>query len=276
MIRHYFYSQQIKKFLVGFANVFAGLTVRSGLDGCGEIVSIEVPIVYGSKDRVVAAIQARNTQNQQYTLPSMAFYQTAIEMAPDRLKGVNQVDRRSILEQGGVFPDDVKTIKRVMAIPYNMEMELSIHASNTDQAFQILEQILMLFDYDMQIQFNDAPLDWTKITSIFLTGINNEEVYPTGTERRMIVWTLTFEMPIWLSPPMEIRNDIIASIRLRFGDLANLQIDQIDDDGDLVPFDNPYSETVITAATSIVDPTPDSDVPPVIDHFDPPAEDCPC
>ena len=35
-------------------------------------------------------------------------------------------------------------------------MELSIYASNTDQMYQILEQILILFDYDLQVQFNDA------------------------------------------------------------------------------------------------------------------------
>ena len=239
--REYYFNDQLRKFLVGFANVFTGLQVRTGKDGCGEISELDVPIIYGSRDRVVSAIGASHTQNKQYTLPIMSFYNTGLEMDPSRMKGISTVDRRSILEQGGVFPQDVKTVHRVMPIPYNMQLELSVHTSNTHQMFQILEQVLMLFDYDLQLQFNDRPLDWTRMTSLFLTGINNEEVYPVGTERRVIIWTLQFTMPIWLSPPAEVRNNIIQKIILRYGDLGELKLNEIDEDGNLAPFMNPWA-----------------------------------
>ena len=280
MIRHYYYNQQLKKFIVGFANIFTGLKVRTGMDGCGEISELEVPIIYGSRDRVVTAIGASNTQNKQYTLPMMACYQTGLEMDPTRMKGVNQSDRRTYLEQGGVFPDDVKAIKRVMPVPYNMQMELAIHASNTDQLYQIIEQVLIMFDYDLQLQFNDAPFDWARITSLFLTGINNEENYPVGIDRRLLIWTLTFNLPIWLSPPVEIRNEIIQAITLRIGDLADFTLDEIDENGDLAPFTNPWSITPIAGVGGVgggvtitpVEPTSNVSTPP--EHFDPPAQPC--
>lgn len=285
IIRHYYYNQQLKKFIVGFANIFTGLKVRTGLDGCGEITELEVPIIYGSRDRVVSAIGASNTQNKQYTLPMLACYQTGLEMDPNRMKGVNQVDRRSYLEQGGVFPDDVKAIKRVMPVPYNMQMELAIHASNTDQLYQILEQILIMFDYDLQLQFNDAPFDWSRVTSLFLIGINNEENYPTGIDRRVIIWTLQFSLPIWLSPPIEIRNEIIQGITMRIGDLSEFKLDEIDENGNLAPFQNPFAVfqnpfavfpvNPAGSATGQIDPVdPTSNVPQPPEHFDPPAEPC--
>ena len=256
MIRNYYFNQQLKKFILGFANIFAGMQVMGGLDGAGNPVKMEVPIRYGSSDRVTAALAAGNTQNKLHTVPMMACYMTGIELAPDRMHGVNQVDRRTYLEQGGVFPQDVKSIQRVMAIPYNMQMELAIYASNTDQTFQIIEQILMLFDCTLQLQFNDAPFDWTKITTLTLTSMQNEENYPLGPDRRVIMWTMSFELPIWLSPPIEVRNDLIKNISIRIGELDSLTLDEFDADGNLVPFSTPPLAVINIAGTGNPTVTP--------------------
>jgi hypothetical protein len=332
MIRNYYYNQQLKKFVLGFCNVFSGLQVSTGLGSCGimpgSLVAtagnvgtgtvaglgptintapietwtliatsttvfsvigsvsgvqpmatvgepysngiiafmiveggspfvigdsfsfamhggpsfVPVPISYGSKDRVVASIGARNTQNALHSLPIMSAYMTNLELAPDRLKGVNVSDYRTFLKQGGIFPQDVEVIHRVMPIPYDMMMELMVYASNTDQLFQILEQIMLLFDYDLQLQFNDAPFDWTNITSLFLEGTQNEENYPSGTEKRMLMYSFSFRMPIWLSPPAEIRNQIIQQIKLSFGELDDLLINEYDENGNIVPFTSPWFE----------------------------------
>lgn len=250
-IKHFYYNQQLKKYIIGFANVFTGLQVSTGNSSCG-VELLDVPIRYGSTDRVVASIGSSNTQNKLHTLPMMSCYMTGLDIAPDRLKGVNQVSRRTFLEQGGVFPTDVKSISRLMPIPYNMQMELSIYTSNTDQLYQILEQILMLFDYDMQLQFNDAPFDWTKITKLTLDGISNEENYPASIDKRNIIWTLQFTMPVWLSPPFEIRQNIIESIKIRMGDLSQLVLDEVGPDGELIPFATDeaiYYEDTITKDT---------------------------
>lgn len=261
MIKHYYYNTQLKKFIIGFANVFNGLQVKTGKDECGEELFVTVPIKYGSVDRVVAAIGGSDTQNKQHTLPMMACYLTGIELAPERMHGVNQVDSRTMLEQGGVFPDDVKAIRRVVPIPYNMQMELSIHASNTDQMYQILEQVLMLFDYQMQLQYNDAPFDWTRIGTIELIGISNEEVYPMGVERRAIIWTLSFSVPVWLSPPAELRKDIINSVTVTLGNIDDLALDEIDADGNSVSFTDPYSvhnASLVPTFEAGDDPLPES------------------
>jgi hypothetical protein len=125
-----------------------------------------------------------------------------------------------------------------MPIPYIMTTELAIIASNTQQMHQILEQLLVLFDPILQIQTSDAALDWTKIASVELTGINNEENYPPGGERRLLMWTLTFATNIWLSAPVDMKDDVVRKITLRIGDLSSFQINEYDDEGNLVPFTN--------------------------------------
>jgi hypothetical protein len=235
MINYFYYNGQLRNYLLQFCNIFAGLKVQTGKGTCAEDEFITVPIAIGSRDRVVAAIQSGNTQNKPFSLPSMSATMTGLALR-DR-KGIGVVDRKTYLPEGGVFPDDLKTAVRVMPIPFMMTLELSIYASNTLQMHQMLEQILILFDPILQIQTNDAALDWTKITTVQLTGLNNEENLPPGGDRRMIVWSLTFDMPIWISAPMDLKSEFVKTIFIRLGQLDGFSVNEVDENGNFVPFD---------------------------------------
>lgn len=236
MINHYFYDEQLRKYLLQFCYIFAGLSVRTGKGECGTEEFMTVPVRIGSRDRVVAAIEAGNTQNRPLSLPMMAAQMISLSQAPQLRKAVGNVDRRSFLPEGGMWPNDIRTITRVMPIPYMMTLELALYASNTDQLWQILEQILVLFDPAIQLQKSDAAFDWTKITTVELTNINNEENYAAGGDRRVLVWTLNFDMPIYLSMPLDVRNEIVRNILIRIGDLGGFKIDEVGADGNLSPF----------------------------------------
>jgi len=235
LIPFYYYEGQLRKYLIQFCNIFTGLKVETGKGECDEPEFMTVPIRVGSKDRVVAALEAGNTQNKPFSLPMMSAFMTGLARAPNR-KGIGVVDRRVFLPEGGVYPQDLKTVVRVMPIPYVMTIELALYASNTQQLHQILEQLLVLFDPFLQIQTTDAAFDWTKITNVELTAINNEENYPPGGDRRVIMWTLTFDMPIYLSIPLDVRDEIVRKIFIRIGDLAGFVPDEYDADGNLSPF----------------------------------------
>lgn len=233
MIDFYFFDGQIRRYLLQFCHIFTGLKVKTGITADSEFIT--VPISIGSRDRVVAAIMAGNTQNRPFTLPAMSVSMSSLALAPAR-KGVGVVDRKTFLPAGGVYPDDLRTSVRVMPIPYVMTVELSIYASNTLQLHQILEQILMLFDPVLQIQTSDSAFDWTKITSVELTSINNEENFPAGGDKRILQWSLSFDIPIYISAPIDIKDDIVRKIFIQVGDLEGLQINEYDEDGNLVPF----------------------------------------
>jgi hypothetical protein len=236
MIKNYFYDEQIRTYLLQFCQIFVGLTVETGKGADGTSMQIQVPINVGSRDRVVAGIMDGNTHNRTFTLPQMSAWITGIELAPERRKGIGVIDSRVYAPEGGVFPDDLTVIKRAMPIPYNLTVELSIYASNTLQLHQMLEQILMLFDPILQIQKNDSDMDWTKITYVELQGINNEENYPMGTEKRMLVWSLSFLIPIYITAPLDIKNEVVHKVISRIGSMDGFDINEYDENGELQPF----------------------------------------
>lgn len=239
MITEHFYEGQLRSYLLQFCSIFTGLSVQTGKGECGEKEFITVPISVGSKDRVVAAINAGNTQNKPFSIPAMAASIQNISLSPNR-KGVGVVDRRVFLPVGGVYPDDLTTLVRVMPIPYIMSTELSMYASNTNQLHQMLEQILMLFDPVLEIQTSDSAFDWTKITKVELVGINNEESMPPGGDSRIIMWSMNFDIPIYISAPVDVRDDVVRKITIKIGDLDKMLINEYDSNGELVPFDVGY------------------------------------
>jgi hypothetical protein len=183
------------------------------------------------------------------TLPVMSTFLLQIDLAPERRKGVGLTERRTVMPAGGVYPTDLKVMERYMPIPYDLTFELAIYASNQDQMFQILEQILIIFDPTLQIQTNDSPYDWTRQTNVELMSIQQEENYPIGTEKRMIVWTLNFRMESWISPPMDIRENLVQKIVMRFGDLEGFSLDEYDASGELMPFAGDiWSQTEVEAS----------------------------
>ena len=224
---NYYYDQQLSKYLVQFMAIFQGMQVKTNKrgDSCSAEI-ITVPIQMGSKDRVAAAILNQNTQNKPLRLPVMSAYYKAYAVAPERRKAVGFERKTPYVPLGGLVPDDVKVIHQYMPIPYNTTVDLSIYTSNLDQHFQILEQIFVVFDPIVQIQTNDSTFDWTKITTVELKTITPEEHYPPGRDRRMLIITLSFFMPIYISAPAKIRNDAIKDIYLRVGSVHGDLISQ--------------------------------------------------
>lgn len=236
MINSYYYNEQFKRSITQFSTIFAGLEVMTGVREDGNRYALPVPVRYGSIDRVVAAITNGFTQNKMMTLPVMSSYLLQVDLAPHRRKGVGLTERKTVMPQGGVYPQDLKVMERYMPIPYDMTFELAIYSSNMDQMFQILEQILIVFDPTLQIQTNDSPYDWSRQTNVELLSVQQEENYPIGTEKRMIVWTLNFKMETWISPPMDLKDNLVKKIVMRFGDLEGFALNEYDSTGELVPF----------------------------------------
>lgn len=235
MIDFFHFDGQLRGYLLQFCNIFSGLKVQTGKGECDEPEFITVPITIGSRDRVVAALNAGNTQNRPFSLPIMAANMTGLTMSQNR-KGVGVVDSKVFLPAGGVYPDDLRVVKRVMPIPYTMTVDLSICTSNTLQTHQILEQLLMLFDPTLQIQTSDAAFDWTKLATIELVNISNEENYPAGGDKRIINWTLGFDIPIFISAPVDVRDELVRKIIIQIGDLDGFRVNEFDENGELVPF----------------------------------------
>jgi hypothetical protein len=224
----YFYSKQLKSYVLQFMAIFTGLQVQTGVNNDTVNGMLTVPIHYGHKDRVVAFIKALNTQNSPLKLPTMSAYVSQITLAENRMKGIGTERRHAYVPIGGIVPDDISVVYQRMPNPFNLQIDLHIYVSNTDQHFQILEQILPLFDPQLNIQTDDAPFNWTRLTHVKLTNISMETNHPMGDSSRIIQSTITFEMPIWLDTPASIRKNIIENIYMRIGMIDTATDDSFD------------------------------------------------
>jgi len=87
-----------------------------------------------------------------------------------------------------------------------MRVNADIWTSNTDQKLQLLEQILVLFNPSLEMQTTDNFIDWTSITVVNLENVtwSNRSV-PVGVDSEIDIATLTFSVPIYISPPTKVR-----------------------------------------------------------------------
>lgn len=197
--------------------VFADMRVQVGWTEDKQPRLVKVPVYAASKDRVVAAIKGENTQNKMLQLPTMSVQLQSLDLAPDLRKGMRTERRQSYLPTGGLFPDDIKVVQQRMPNPYRATFNLHVWASNQDQHYQIIEQILSIFDPILQIQTSDDVFDWTQINTMELVGIGMEENFPAGGDRRIIQSTLTFVTQVYLSMPSDVHDKFVKDIYLRVG-----------------------------------------------------------
>jgi len=232
---NYYYDKQIKKLVVQFLAIFTGLKVSSGkTNELGERF-IDVQVKNGSSDRVVASIINKNTQNAPVRVPVIAGTLVNIDLAPERRHGTGVERKFTQFPSGGNFPEDLKTVTQRMPIPYNAQFEMNMFASSTEQHYEMLEQILLMFDPTLELYTSDEYADWTRLKMLELINISFDESIP-GVDRRIIQTTMTFRAPIYLSLPSQVRNNFISSIRMRVGAVNDFYpiedaLSQLDQDG---------------------------------------------
>jgi hypothetical protein len=113
---------------------------------------------------------------------------------------------------------DSYTVERLMPTPYKLTIKADIWSTNTDQKLQIMEQILMLFNPSLEIQTTDNFIDWTSLSVVEITDITfSSRTIPVGADSEIDIGSLSFETPIWISPPTKVKKlgvvtDIVMNI----------------------------------------------------------------
>ena len=240
MPQQFFYDNQVRRFLLQFIRAFSNFQVEFGKDREGNTTLQTVPVKYGDATRLVSSLLRDNSENKIVPTPMISCYINAMEYTAERRQDPTFVDKRHIrmrkfdentgeytTQQGNAF-----TVERLMPVPYNLTLNVDIWTSNTTQKLQLLEQILVLFNPTLEIQSTDNYLDWGSLSYIELTGVTwSSRAVPVGADEQIDIATLTFNVPIWISPPAKVKklgvvNRIIASIFDESGDLADGVIDQ--------------------------------------------------
>jgi len=213
---NFWYDEQIVSYIKQFMAIFSGMYVKIGKNDFNSQTNlVEIPIRYGGVDRVVDAIIAGNTQNKPLRLPMFSAKLVDLQPAPERYKGIGSEDRHVYLPRGQSLPDGVKVVRRKTPLPYKLVFELNIFTSNDSQKFQILEQIMTVFDPSIQIQTSDDPFDGGKITVLQLETIGFEENYPSGQNRKVNVTSIIFSTYGWFELPLNFKENFVKSIHLK-------------------------------------------------------------
>jgi len=208
-----------------------------GNDDDGNVVLQRVPVFYGDSSRQASQILRGNSENALNSLPSMAVYIAAMRYDVNRIQEPNFVSKMNIRTRA-VDPDsgeytsqqgDAYTVERLMPVPYTLTLKVDIWTGNTEQKLMLIEQLGTIFSPALEIQSTDNYIDWTSLSYIRLTDIGwtNRSV-PAGPDENIDVASLTFELPIWLSPPAKVKKlGVIQKITASIFDSEGALLDDL-------------------------------------------------
>jgi len=215
MAQSFFYDEQIRRFLLQFARIFSGFQVEYGRQENSDAAALlRVPVRYGDASRNAQTIIQENSASSLPSTPLMTFYIAALDYDRPRMQEPYFVSKVNVRQrtydtatetyetsQGNAF-----TVERLMPVPYKMTINLDIWTSNTNQKFQLIEQIVTLFNPALEIQSTDNYIDWTSLTVCELESINySSRTIPMGTENPIDICTMRFNVPIWISSPAKVK-----------------------------------------------------------------------
>ena len=247
----HFYDGQVRRYITQMMRILSNFPVK---DGSGAVK--DVPVMYGDLTRQVANIIRENSENKLPSAPRISVYVTGLELDKDRLTDATYTRKTNIRERAYDEENEEYlnyqgknyTVERLIPTPYLMRLNADIWASNTDQKLQILEQILVLFNPSLEMQTTDNFIDWTSISVVNLENVqwSNRSV-PVGVDSEIDVSTLTFSIPIYISPPTKVR---------RMGVITNIITSMFDEergtieDGVTVPELNQYDDYAKSGITT--------------------------
>ncbi len=205
----WFYDGQVRRYLTQFMRVMSNFSYK---DGSGKIV--RVPVLYGDPSRQTAALLKKNSENTIPSAPFIACYIKAIDYDQSRLQDPTFISKVNIREREYDEVNDRYletqgrgyTVERIMPAPYKLTFSADMWSTNTDQKLQIFEQLAYLFNPGLELQTTDNYVDWTSLTVLQLKSTNwTSRQVPQGANQDIDILNLTFETPIWITPPAKVK-----------------------------------------------------------------------
>ena len=202
MLGQQFYHETMRKIVVSFGTLFNNIQIVRK-NSAGTIVqSMKVPLAYGPQQKFLARLNTDPSLASKVavTLPRLGFEMTGITYDPTRK--LNRVQKFRKVKSS--TDDSNKLDTQYMPVPYNINFTLYAMAKNSDDALQIVEQILPYFQPDYTLTVNDmADMGIKRDVPIILNSVSYEDNYQGDfTERRAIIYTLAFTAKFYLYGPV--------------------------------------------------------------------------
>ena len=200
MLGQQFYHETMRKVVVAFGTIFNNIhLVRK--DNNGNIIqTMKVPLAYGPREKFLVRLRedADLTKQVAVTLPRIGFEIQGLSY--DATRKLNRVQRFKKVKTGTTKQLDTQ----YMPVPYNVDFQLYVMAKQSDDALQIVEQILPYFQPDYTVTINDnADMGIKRDVPLILNSVGYEDNYEGEfQQRRAIIYTMDFTAKFYLYGPV--------------------------------------------------------------------------
>ena len=202
MLGQQFYHETMRNVIVAFGTLFNNIHLVRKNNSGSVIQTMKVPLAYGPRQKWLTRLDADASLDSKVaiTLPRLGFeIQNLTYDAGRKLNRVQKFKKVKVATSSANKLDS-----QYMPVPYNLDIELYAMAKQSDDALQIVEQILPYFQPDYTLTIKDmTDMGITRDVPIILNSVNYEDNYRGEFgERRAIIYTLGFTTKFYLYGPV--------------------------------------------------------------------------
>ena len=202
MLGNYTYNKVIRKCVIAFGTLFNNIEVRKETGG-NTIQKMKVPLAYGPKQKFLARLEGQPELNKKVaiTLPRISFELSGLSYDSSRKLSPITVDK---VKEG-------KNVRQIYTpVPYNLDFNLSILSKTNDEALEIVEQIVPIFQpsYNVTIKIIDDVNEMRDI-AIVLNSLNYSDEYEGNfDQRKLTTIDATFTVKAYIFGPTSVQKPI--------------------------------------------------------------------
>ena len=200
MLGQSFYHETMRKVIVAFGSMFNEISIVRKNNSGVITQTMKVPLAYGPRQKFLVRLNddPNLTKQVAVTLPRIGF--EIQNLTYDATRKMNRVQKFKKVKGA----DSKRLDTQYMPVPYNLDIELYVLSKNSDDALQIVEQILPYFQPDYTVTVNDmVDMGIKRDIPIVLNSINYQDDYQGDFEsRRAIIYTLGFTAKFYLYGPV--------------------------------------------------------------------------
>lgn len=179
-----FYHKTIRNTVVAFGNIFSNIKIaREDTNGTIQ-QTVAVPLSYGPKDKSVVRTDSNPEMDNfvKITLPRLSFEVTSYDL--DYSRKVSRLNKVTCQKSDG-------TMSSVFApVPYNLGINLYLLTKNSEDTFQVVEQILPIFNPDYTVSIMALP-EFNLVTDVPITlnGVQTDDGWQGAYEDKRLIET---------------------------------------------------------------------------------------
>ena len=202
MLGEYTYNKVIRKCVIGFGTLFNNIEVRKETGGT-TYQKMKVPLAYGPKQKFLARLEGQPELNKKVaiTLPRLSF----------ELSGISYDSSRKLSPITTDYKKDGKNVRKIYTpVPYNLDFNLSILSKTNDEALEIIEQIVPIFQpsYNITIKILDDVNEYRDIPIVLNSISYSDEYEGNFDQRKLTTIDCTFTVKAYIFGPTSTQSPI--------------------------------------------------------------------